>query len=216
MNFKKIKPHIIIILTYLFAQLLPLFFINLIPIEWTTAYTIYSSLISMLVGTLIMLYVNYKYDFHTTLDASRSLPIGGVLLWGVLGALLGLIGQTLSANIEIYLFGIPPVSENTQILLEIINAYPFYVIVTSLVGPVMEEFVFRKVVFGFLYDVIGGIGAGVVSSLLFALMHFDGHVLIYSVIGLLLSYLYFRTKNIATPIIAHVLMNSIVLLLSGV
>ena len=79
----------------------------------------------------------------------------------------------------------------------------------------MEEFVFRKVVFGFLYDIIGGTGAGVISSLLFAFLHFDGHILIYSVIGLVLSYLYFRTKNIAAPIIAHVLMNTIVILLSG-
>lgn len=216
MNFKKSGSHIAIILIYLLAQLLPLLIINFIPIEWTTTYTIYSSLISMGIGTLAMLYVNYKYDFHTTLDNSRSLPIGGVLLWGIAGAFLGLIGQVIAANIEILIFDIPAGSANTQILLEIISAYPFYIIIASLVGPIMEEFVFRKVVFGFLYDVIGGIGAGVISSLLFAFLHFDGHVLVYSAIGLIFSYLYFRTKNIATPIIAHVLMNSIVLFLSGV
>lgn len=76
----------------------------------------------------------------------------------------------------------------------------------------MEELVFRKVVFGVLLDHIGVVGGAVVSSLLFAFIHFDGHLLLYSSMGFVFCYLYYRTKNIGTPILAHALMNTLAVL----
>ncbi len=122
--------------------------------------------------------------------------------------------QIIANLIETLLLGLPVDSANTQNILLIVSKYPFYLIIVSIMAPIMEEFIFRKVIFGFFYDLTGGVGAAVISSLLFAFMHQDSHILLYSSMGFVFSYLYIKTKNIATPIIAHVLMNTAVVALN--
>nr|WP_316045901.1 CPBP family intramembrane glutamic endopeptidase [Planococcus glaciei] len=82
-----------------------------------------------------------------------------------------------------------------------------------LFGPVLEELVFRRVVFGSLNQTTNFFLATAVSALVFAAVHLEfSHLLIYFSTGLVLAFLYQKTKRIITPIIAHVMLNGFVMI----
>ncbi|KAA0955354.1 CPBP family intramembrane metalloprotease [Planococcus sp. ANT_H30] len=136
------------------------------------------------------------------------------IVWGFLGFLLLLIGQSVAALIEMELLGIDPGSENTASLVNIADAVPLAIVSIVLFGPVLEELVFRRVLFGSLNQTTNFFFATAVSALVFALIHFDfTHLLLYFTTGLILAFLYQKTKSIITPIIAHICLNGYVMLI---
>ncbi len=136
---------------------------------------------------------------------------GEAALWSVLGIFMALAAQSIAGLIEVNVFGIEAGSENTEMLVEIAKITPIFIFVTSVIGPILEEVVFRKIIFGSLYKRFNFWISGIASSLIFAAVHFDPkHLLIYTAMGLTFAYLYVKTKRIIVPIIAHVAMNSLV------
>ncbi|EFR96228.1 caax amino protease family protein, partial [Listeria ivanovii FSL F6-596] len=106
-------------------------------------------------------------------------------------------------------------SVNTERLINLTKAAPVFLLFISILGPVLEELVFRKVIFGGLSNVMNIHVAAVISSLFFGLLHGDiSFLLTYFVIGLILCFLYTKTKRISVSMGAHILMNTIVLLVS--
>lgn len=94
---------------------------------------------------------------------------------------------------------------------------PIFIILISIVGPILEEFVFRKVFFGELYNaikanrVVSFLIASIVSSLVFALAHNDMKFIpMYFGMGMIFSLAYVFTKRIAVPIGIHMLQNGTV------
>ena len=79
--------------------------------------------------------------------------------------------QVIVGVINIWIFGQPQQSPNTQRIMAV-KTTPYFIILISVVGPILEEYVFRKVFFGELYDRIKGnriiafLIASIVSSLL--------------------------------------------------
>lgn len=204
------SPYAKIILIYVLAQLLPVFLIFFIPQNLILDVSIYSQIIAFIVGAIAMFVVNHRYKFNNSLENTPSTSKRNIILWGIAGMFLAYMGQYLAIFIETFLLNIPIGSQNTAGLVEVVNKYPIFLLLIAIFGPIMEEFVFRKAIFGYLFDLTGGIGAAVISSLIFAFIHFDGHYLLYSVMGFVFCYLYWKTKSIATPIIAHALMNATV------
>lgn len=202
------SPYIKIILIYVIAQFLPVLLILFVPDSAVVNTSIYGTMVSFILGTILMFIVSHRSDFNNSLENSAKAPLPRILLWGIGGMFLAFIGQYIAVLIELFILGIPLGSQNTQALVELVNNYPVFLLLIALFGPIMEEFVFRKAIFGFLYDAIGGVGAAVISSLIFAFIHFDGHYLLYSVMGFVFCYLYWKTKSIAAPMIAHALMNT--------
>ena len=117
-------------------------------------------------------------------------------------------------------FGQPQQSPNTQRIMAVAKQLPIFIILISVVGPILEEYVFRKVFFGELYDRIKGnriiafLIASIVSSLLFALAHNDiKFILIYFGMGMILSLAYTLTKRISVPILIHMFQNGFVVVM---
>lgn len=134
------------------------------------------------------------------------------ILWAIGGVFLALFAQGLAANIEAFL-GIEMGSENTQQILSLIEASPIVVLVSSIIGPILEEIVFRKVIFGSLYKRFNFFLSAIISSVIFALAHAElEHLLLYSAMGFTFAFLYIKTKRILVPIFAHVSMNTFVVL----
>ena len=132
------------------------------------------------------------------------------LVWTVFGVFLAIIVQFLLIHIEA-LFGIQPGSQNTEQLLAIIQQIPIFLIVIIVLGPILEEIVFRQVIFGYLTKRFSTWVAALISASLFSLAHMEiEHFLLYAGIGLVFTYLYDRTKRISVPILAHILMNAFV------
>jgi membrane protease YdiL (CAAX protease family) len=212
---KKLKQTpISIILTYIVAQFLPVIILAVAPRDYQTEALIYGTIFSFTAGALVMLVLNRRSSIRNSLTLSSSAPIKEVILWGLIGTLMAFASQLVATLIESQLLGLQMESANTQTILLTVSKYPYYLIIVSIMAPIMEEFVFRKVIFGFFYDLTGVVGAAVISSLLFAFIHADSHILLYSSMGFVFSYLYVKTKNIAAPMIAHILMNTSVVLLN--
>lgn len=137
-----------------------------------------------------------------------SLPVS--ILWGIIGFFMVLVGQSIGAMIEDGL-GIKQGSENTASLLSIADVAPIAIIAIVFFGPILEEFVFRRVVFGSLVQTTNFFVAAFVSAIVFALIHLDfPHLIIYAISGFVFAFLYYKTKRIITSIIAHIMLNGFI------
>lgn len=199
-----------IILIYLAVQFLPVILTVFVPAADRISLSMNLTLLFSFLGAAVMLLLNQRKTWTpaNTITNRPSASIGKVLAYGIVGFIGALIVQIIALNVEVLLFQTPVTSENTEVLLDLTNQYPFFIFNIIVFAPVMEEFVFRKALVTSLVDRIGIVGAATISSLIFAFAHADGHLLIYGALGLWFSFLYNKTKNIATPMIAHGLMNA--------
>lgn len=169
------------------------------------------TVISFSAGLLIVILLllpDIKARHHADNRVSRISAAG----WAITGIFLAFLAQIVAAQIEMML-GIEMGSENTEVLVEIAKQTPIFIIVTSVVGPIFEEIIFRQIIFGSLYTRFNFWVAAIISSLIFAAVHFDfTHIIIYTAMGLVFSFLYVKTKRILVPIVAHVSMNTFVVL----
>lgn len=176
----------------------------------TTGWLIF---LAMGIGFIITLIVVFRDRQFFDIWKGKKAGIGMSILWGLGGFLLLLIGQSLAAMIEMAL-GIEPGSENTSSLVDVAEVVPAAIFAVVLFGPVLEELLFRRVIFGSLNQKTNFFIATAISALVFALVHFEFiHLLLYLTTGLILAFLYQQTKRIITPIIAHVCLNGYVMLI---
>ncbi|MFC3883411.1 CPBP family intramembrane glutamic endopeptidase [Bacillus songklensis] len=134
-------------------------------------------------------------------------------IWSIFGVFLALAAQSIAAMIEMKLFGIDPGSQNTKVIVDLVKLTPFLIIVTSVIGPILEEIIFRKIIFRTLTPRLGFFLSAIISAFIFGVVHLDfSHLLIYTAMGLVFAYLYAKTDQILVPIFAHVMMNTIVVL----
>jgi membrane protease YdiL (CAAX protease family) len=210
------KRHWYVILTYVIMQFssilgIPLLYnLGVQPREVAVAYWLIFSFFGALLIILLLLRKDMK---STELRDDRS-PMPIAIAWAIIGIFLAMFAQGMAATIENKVFGIEYGSENTQFLVEIAKVTPLFIIVTSIIGPILEEIIFRKLLFGTLYKRFNFFIAGLLSSIVFAIVHMDfTHILIYTAMGFTFAFLYVRTKRIIVPIIAHVAMNTLVVLI---
>ena len=99
----------------------------------------------------------------------------------------------------------------------IINLNIFFLILSSgIIGPIVEELLFRRILLIKLVDFYGNNKAMVISSFIFALFHTGIFSFIYAfILGILLSYIYIKKRNIILVILAHMLSNIFILFLTG-
>ena len=163
-------------------------------------------ILSLIIIALLSLRDKNFFHVFNGEKATTSQAIG----WGIIGFFMVLIGQMVGAFIEMKL-GIEAGSENTASLVEIAKLAPVMIIVIAVIGPILEEFVFRRVIFGSFFQVWGFWLSAIVSAIVFAAIHFDfTHILLYTICGLIFAFLYYKTKRLLTSIVAHILLNSYV------
>lgn len=86
------------------------------------------------------------------------------------------------------------------------------IVLIVLAGPLVEELFFRGFVLAALVGPLGRFRAAVVASILFAAGHVDLSVMVpFFVSGMLLSWLYLRTRSIWPPFLAHAAQNLLAL-----
>jgi uncharacterized protein len=209
-----LKKYWWILITYILMQLSSIVGMPLLlklditnSIEETIAVWSIMSFTAGLIIILALLKNTGDYPFTRSERVSRTQAAG----WAIGGIFLAYMAQALAVTIEMNVFGIEPGSENTQELMNIAKAFPLFIILTSIIGPILEEIVFRKVIFGTLYARFNFWISALISSIIFGLVHMElSHLLIYSAMGFTFAFLYVKTKRILVPIIAHVSMNTLV------
>ena len=148
-------------------------------------------------------------------------------VWIIGGVVLAYLSQIIAGVINIYVFNNPVESQNTTEIVDMIFNSPWMILVVVLFGPIIEEYVFRRAIFGEIYEmipinstaqkVLAFLAAGLVSGLIFAVAHADfTHILIYLSMSYVFSFLYVITGRLFVPIFVHVIMNGIVVLLQTV
>ncbi|QPC48490.1 CPBP family intramembrane metalloprotease [Mangrovibacillus cuniculi] len=175
-------------------------------------FALYATLVGFILGLIIMVILLRKAGKPYKLDQETPLPVVPSVLFTILGLPLALFAQGFAALLE-QAMGIELGSENTQQIIGIIEQAPIFILVVAVIGPILEEIVFRKVIFGALYERFSFFPAAIISSVIFSVGHMElEHTLLYTAMGLVFSFLYVYTKRIIVPIIAHVAMNTFVVL----
>lgn len=178
----------------------------------STYWIIFSFTIGLMI-TLLLLRPDMRADYR---DIKRS-TLGQTIAWSIGGIFLAMLAQGIAANIEIRVFGVEPGSENTQQIMELVRMTPFLIIVVSVIGPILEEIIFRMIIFRTLYKRFNFFISALLSSVLFAAVHMEfSHLLLYSAMGFTFAYLYVKTNRIIVPIFAHVAMNTLVVIVQTV
>ncbi len=115
-----------------------------------------------------------------------------------------IIGEALNASIGASLGG-----EITNDVSDMVTRTPIWLVIVAVViiGPIFEELVFRKILFDRLSK-FGAKTAIITTAIAFGLFHGNLYQLFYAAaLGLVLGYLYAKTRNIIYPIAMHMLIN---------
>ncbi len=132
-----------------------------------------------------------------------------IILWSVIGYFLAYFVQVLASLIEMKVLGISTGSSNTQNIMDISRTIPLFMIIPAIIAPILEEVIFRKIIFGSLYKRLNFFISALLSAFIFGVIHGEfQHILIYSSMGFVFAYLYVKTKRILTPIIVHAALNT--------
>ena len=181
---------------------------------------VYTQVILFILAAILIIFLHFKIKNPTNLEQEHKESKRYIIPWAVLGFFIVMLYQVIVGVINIWIFGQPQQSPNTQRIMAVAKQLPIFIILISVVGPILEEYVFRKVFFGELYDRIKGnriiafLIASIVSSLLFALAHNDiKFILIYFGMGMILSLAYTLTKRISVPILIHMFQNGFVVVM---
>ncbi|MFC4620557.1 CPBP family intramembrane glutamic endopeptidase [Camelliibacillus cellulosilyticus] len=202
-----------IILTYILCQIsgflvaTPL--LNFLPKSqrfgaWTTF-----SFIACLIIILILLLP----ERHMA-SRWRQTGFGATILWSFLGIILVYLAEIVTGIIDQAVFGAPNTSENTQEIMNLARISPYVIVAIVIIGPMLEEIIFRKIIFGALEKRFHFWIAAIASAFLFAIAHHDGHLIIYGSIGLVLAFIYYKTGRIIVSMIAHASMNAIAVIVT--
>ncbi|HDR4349924.1 CPBP family intramembrane metalloprotease [Bacillus cereus] len=131
-----------------------------------------------------------------------------VLIATVLAILSSMLFSYIKASLSIGTGNVANVNQKIEINL-------FYVLIPVLVAPVIEEFLFRKILpLGLekLLDQINRTTAIIIANGIFAAVHFDWFFFPYFVNGCLYAWSYETTKDLKVPMLAHISYNAFVFL----
>lgn len=173
---------------------------------------IYTNIVAFFLGAIII-YSFLRNDLRIEKE-THPITAPKVIGWSLLGIFLAWFSQGIAALIEMQLFGITPSSENTELIVSLTKMNPLFLFLPALIGPIIEELIFRKVIFNGLRRKMNVFVAAILSSIIFGLFHLEiAHLLIYFAMGIVFTFLYVQTKRIIVPIIVHMSLNTITVLL---
>ncbi|OES45394.1 CPBP family intramembrane glutamic endopeptidase [Domibacillus iocasae] len=180
----------------------------LVPGYWTV--------ISFALATLIILIMLWRSTYRNAIERQAPVSAAWAVVWSILGVFMAFAAQIIAVSIETKI-GIPQGSENTQQIIELVQGLPLVILSVAVFGPILEEIVFRKIIFGSLYNRMPFFFAALISSLVFSVAHTElEHTILYAAMGFTFAFLYVKTKRIIVPIMAHVSMNTFVVLMQYV
>ncbi|MFC1256747.1 intramembrane glutamic endopeptidase MroQ [Staphylococcus xylosus] len=181
---------------------------------------IYTQVTLFIIASFIIILINHFIANPTSLEQQPKEKKRYAIGWALVGYFIVMIYQIIDNMINIYLLGAPQSSPNTERLMKVAQEIPIFIILISVVGPILEEFVFRKVIFGEIYNMIRAnntikfLIAGIVSSIIFSAAHSDpSFFIIYFGMGMIFSALYVYTKRIWVPILVHIMQNGFVVII---
>lgn len=162
--------------------------------------------------------------FKTSLFTSRKVDIRKKDFLNALYCFLIKIGVTIVTGIILFYLGLEnetnSVSGNQDNLEDLVsNSFIIGAIFIVLLAPIIEEFIFRKLLMGHIFKNYKYTG-WIISSILFGSLHLlSGFsilgLVIYMSLGFILGWIYMKTKRIEASIIAHLFNNLVSIAMMG-
>lgn len=133
--------------------------------------------------------------------------------------LMGILGMTaaVSVNVIVSLSGLAYFSPKYQQVSQMIYSGGLFMEIVSAViaAPILEELLFRGMIYARLRDLCGAKWAIIISAAFFGIFHGNLVQFVYAfIIGLMLAYVYEKLKTIWAPIVFHVGANLISVLIT--
>ncbi|HIB3573456.1 TPA: CPBP family intramembrane glutamic endopeptidase [Enterococcus faecium] len=179
----------------------------------STSELITATAVMYILGAVVLAIFYFKQREPLAIESAvKKASAPKIVIYGLVGIFVALILQSIAVMLESVLFGKATPSENKQNIIQMIMEAPAFILATTVAGPIMEEFVFRRSILGIISRYSNFWVGAVISSLLFAFAHNDGHLLIYFFLGFFFSLEYKATGRIWTSMITHVGMNTLVVL----
>ncbi|MBL4988430.1 CAAX amino terminal protease [Enterococcus xinjiangensis] len=179
----------------------------------STSELITATAVMYILGAVVLAIFYFKQREPLAIESAvKKASVPKIVIYGLVGIFVALLLQSIAVMLESVLFGEATPSENTQNIIQMIMEAPAFILATTIAGPIMEEFVFRRSILGIISRYSNFWVGAVISSLLFAFAHNDGHLLIYFFLGFFFSLEYKATGRIWTSMITHVGMNTLVVL----
>ena len=119
---------------------------------------------------------------------------------------------TLALSVAVSQLGIEP-----QGMKQVIEFVPKQIVLSLLLlavlAPIVEELVFRGLIYGWIAGRWNPMAGFIVSSLAFAAAHFEpAHIVLVLPLGLLFGWLRMRTDSLLPSLVSHILNNGFALL----
>ena len=172
--------------------------------------------IFIIISVLLISKYVYNGKFNS-IDASSKKGLKESFLFSIVILILTIIFLFILNNFLVNVLGIVRKSKNTIITVFFLKKTLFSVFTIVFTGPMFEEIVYRKILFGYLYDLLSGcnkyvrfITSVLVSSVIFGATHdgvFHPAMIYYVIYGVIFSSIYFYTKRISASMTVHVLNN---------
>lgn len=125
-----------------------------------------------------------------------------------------IFGISISLTFNITLFNLNNIFHFTNIFEP--NRLPLIVSIISsgICGPILEEFLFRGIVYNRLKEFNSPMKSMIITSVLFGIIHFNIIDCIYAFgVSFILIYLYEKYKTLKAPILMHISLNTTILLM---
>jgi len=160
-------------------------------------------------GAVLAAYLMYGNDYLRELRFNKH-GLFSSILYGLLAAifflfLVAIVSEMLGIKEESYL--IEEIASSLNI------AFLFLI---PLIAAISEELFFRGLIQGLLEKKMHTAGAILITSLLFSMAHLEykatNEVIFTFLFAIILGYLIYKTKNIASPMAAHFIYNFIAIL----
>lgn len=178
-------------------------------------YVVEISAISALLTIPILIFMKRKdgqKERKCGILPNKKAPLYKYLYIAVVGICLAVV-----ANNILTLANLAEYSESYQKVEETLYApsLPIQILCLGIIIPVCEEYVFRGLIYRRMRNPHFPMGAIISSSMIFGLYHMNGVQFLYATVcGVFLAYVYEKYGSMKAPILAHVLMNTVVCLLS--
>ncbi len=178
----------------------------------------YSMIDSIACSVLLVIFILWLYHIWRQKKQTNTCTIGSqeanivpkIIIW-----VLGFGGFSIIWFIiaESFLGSAPIISESLQSFEEswsyIANeSYLWVFLSVVLIGPIVEELLFRGIVFHYLENIKTGYFPIIVSAVLFGLWHQEPVQVVYTaILGLGLGLIYAKTRDLKIVIVMHILNN---------
>jgi uncharacterized protein len=198
------------ILLYFSIYLFEPLFINIFNLS-TEAANAYGRTLGYMIAFIIV-WILMKPDIKKA--SSHAYSTKKTVLWCIYGVFIYFIVQLVYVLLSTFVFNIEPKSEHSEMLKDKLISFPFIIVQISVLGPIMEEILTKKIILDTLRKRINVYISCLITALLFAVLHMElASVIPYTLAGLVYAYLYVKTNRLLVPIIVHVTLNTLAILI---